>query len=530
MPEKNSNLAQTFRSRWALLGLMVIYTILRLPALMHQAGGQDEQFFSVPGWTVYREGIPRIPYLPSTNRATFFENADRCVMALPPGLFYAQAPFFAMFPPGYPTSRLPSFCGALALIALTYALTRQLGGSVPTGLLAASLLTISRPLMFTGILARPDLLCCLGGVLVVMLLFRWHQWDRDWLPLTVGALCGLAALFHPFALVFFILAAAAFSLCSAPARENEQSAEPTSSQTSSRTNPSANRRAAGSLTDQVWSRARRLVLLGVGTFALFALWLPLIAAHRQEFFSQFYANVLERSGPGLFSRLLWPFPSLAHQFGNLYEFVGPWQMALLGLLLAFITWQSLVGKPRVRWDWLALSWSSIYLTATVAGLHPTLGYWLFPTIILFACGSAAATQFAPSPRAGLIAACALIVVMLPGAGLKTSWIYLRHFGQTEYHSGKFIRQVLADLPQEGLFVADLSFAFDVYLSGRQTLLSGDDAHSWGTLPEHYDFLVLAWNGMDRNVAQQFGAQQVKLVGDPKSLGRSYVYIYSSSPP
>ncbi len=80
---------------WLLLLIPIgIFTVLRLPGILHQPGGQDEQFFAVPGYTVWHEGIPRIPYYPARARATFFENVDRCLMALPPGLFYCQAPFF----------------------------------------------------------------------------------------------------------------------------------------------------------------------------------------------------------------------------------------------------------------------------------------------------------------------------------------------------------------------------------------------------------------------------------------------------
>ncbi|MCA9047744.1 MAG: hypothetical protein KDA89_03395, partial [Planctomycetaceae bacterium] len=83
---------------------VLVFVVLRLPALVHQPGAQDEQYFSVAGLTAATEGIPRIPYYPTRNPATFFDRADQCLMALPPGLFYAQAPFFRVFPAGYPTS------------------------------------------------------------------------------------------------------------------------------------------------------------------------------------------------------------------------------------------------------------------------------------------------------------------------------------------------------------------------------------------------------------------------------------------
>lgn len=479
--------------RCCLMILLGSFALLRLPALCHQAGGQDEQFFSIPGWTVYREGIPRIPYLPSRNRATFFENADRCLMALPPGLFYVQAPFFAVLPPGYPTSRLPSFLGALAMIVLTFAFARQLGAGTACAVIAAAALTLSRPLMFTGILARPDLLCCLCGLGAVMILFRFEKWTAVRTPVAVGSLCGLAALFHPFALVFAILAAITCAL-----------------------SPGT-----------ILARLQRLVLVGVSSVMVLALWLPLIVKFPQEFFSQFTANVLERSGPGLFSRLLWPVDSIKHQFGNLYEFAGPWQMGLLAVLVMFISVVGFFATPRRRWDWIGLTWASIYFTATVAGMHPTLGYWLFPTSVILACSSAALSQLRPSRIATVVLSIIVLVLLLPGAGLRMSWLYLRHFGETEYHAQKFIAKVLNDLPREGVYVVDLSYVFDVYLTGRETLLSGNSKDCWGELPERYECLLLCWEGMDAKVPEQFGATKFRLVGDPQQLGTNYVYLYTS---
>ncbi|MEL7338108.1 MAG: hypothetical protein AAFN70_18085, partial [Planctomycetota bacterium] len=142
---------------------MLLYVVLRLPALIHQPGMQDEQWFAVPGYTVWQEGIPRIPYVPTRNRETLFENADVCLMALPPGLFYVQAPFFGLFSAGYPTARLPLFLAALITIGITFWVVRRLGGSLGAATAAAVIMALSRPLLFTGLTARPDLLSAVAG-------------------------------------------------------------------------------------------------------------------------------------------------------------------------------------------------------------------------------------------------------------------------------------------------------------------------------------------------------------------------------
>ncbi len=66
-----------------LLAAWLIYIIARLPPVFHAAGAMDEQFFSIPGYTVATEGIPRIPFLPAKKRETFFEGADVCLFASP---------------------------------------------------------------------------------------------------------------------------------------------------------------------------------------------------------------------------------------------------------------------------------------------------------------------------------------------------------------------------------------------------------------------------------------------------------------
>ena len=112
--------------------------MLRLP------GGQDECWFAVPGETVAREGIPRIPYVVARNPEAVFYRADEALFALPPALHYVQAPFFLVFSPGYATGRLPSLCCAVLAILLVFGLTRGLLKDATAGLWAAGLFSLSR--------------------------------------------------------------------------------------------------------------------------------------------------------------------------------------------------------------------------------------------------------------------------------------------------------------------------------------------------------------------------------------------------
>ena len=480
------------RRTWLWVALpLAVYVVLRLPILVHAPGGQDEQWFAVPGWTVWNEGVPRIPYLPTRERSTFFENADRCLMALPPALFFLQAPWHAIFPPGYATSRIPLFLGALGAIGVTFAVGRKLGASVRSSTLAATLMAISRPLMFTGLMVRPDLLAALFGWLCLLLL--WKSWepkagtfDARWLAGS-GLACGLAGLCHPFALVFAIQAGVAM-LVSRPS----------------------------------WRKTvRNLVVFGLVCGATFALWTPLIYRFPQEFRSQFFSNVLDRAGPGLPSRLIWPWPSLWHHAELLYEFAGPWQLAFfaVGLVLATVA----VVKHRDRREaigYVALLWSSVFLTAVVAGLHPTKGYWVYPCVwILGGFALFVDRWLVRSPavnRRPTLAFAAVAVIttalMLPGGGLRSTWLYITHWGDPKYHAPTFIAGVLEQLPEQGLFLADLSYVYDVYLSGRTTLLCQERQLYWGDRELDYTAILLAWEGDDAGWAAQYDAEFVKRFG------------------
>lgn len=493
-----------------LVGPMVLFGFLRLPALVHQPGMQDEQWFAVPGYTVWTEGIPRIPYVPTRNRSTLFENADVCLMALPPGLFYVQAPFFAMFPAGYATARLPLFLAAIATIAMTFWIVKRLGGSDLAAGAAALIVSLSRPLLFTGLTVRPDLLSAVAGWLALIAgwqLFR--QGHSLKLSLGSGLLSGLSGLFHPFALVFAVQAGAAMLLAGQTVAE----------------------------------KAKQFAVFVIGNMIAIGLWLPLILMYPYEFRSQFFANVLDRAGPGLPSRLVWPFPSLMHHARLLHEFAGPFQCVLMafGLLVgSLLFWRVKSIATRERAAMIALVWSSVFLTATVAGLHPTKGYWVYPFVWIVAVavvgiergivrtGDAPDTTPDRKTLPHAIAVLVLVIslmMMLPGAGLRTTWVYLTSWKHPSVYAPAFINQVLEDLPTDGVYYVDLSYVFDVYLSGRQTRLCQEREQYWGDGPIDYEYLLLSWEGDDADWASQYDGQFVKRIGDRALSQNCFVDLY-----
>ncbi|QDV44277.1 hypothetical protein Enr13x_41410 [Stieleria neptunia] len=517
---------------------MLLFVVLRLPTLIHQPGMQDEQWFAVPGLTVWREGIPRIPYVPTRNRATLFENADVCLMALPPGLFYVQAPFFAIFPPGYATARLPLFLAGLATIAIVFWIVKRIGGSTPAAGAAALIVSLSRPLLFTGLTTRPDLLCAVAGWLSVIAAWQMLRnapaRDGRW-AFTSGALSGLAGLFHPFALVFAMQGGVAMLLGAAT----------------------------------VGHKAKRAALFIAGNALVISWWIPLIVSYPYEFRSQFFANVLDRAGPGLPARIVWPIPSMIHHARLLYEFAGPLQCLLIALGLVLGTalfWQQRTLSASERKGLIALVWSSVFLTATVAGLHPTKGYWIYPFVWIVAiavvgidgfiarrfgdrrfqagCGPSSTSAFrsvnaaaddSSFPRAGRASVVSgtllamVVLMLLPGAGLRTTWVYLSRWKDPTVYAPAFIDGVLDELPREGVFYADLSYVFDVYLSGRETRLCQEREQYWGDEPIPYTYLLLSWEGDDAGWANQYDGFHVRRIGNREIPQNCFVDLYRPAP-
>ena len=498
-------------SCWMVLIPILFFVLLRLPFLIHSPGIQDEQWFAVPGLTVWQEGIPRIPYVPTRERKTFFENADRCLMALPPGLFYLQAPFFAVLPASYATARVPLFLGAIFSIWLLFYVSRRLGASELVATIVATLYAFSRPLFFAGLVARPDMLCIAFGILtVVILIFATpvSGWKRY---ACAGAACGAAAICHPLALLF-LMQSIPFLLCSKNLKVLLQ----------------------------------RLVSFGVACGVILSLWLPLIVAYPHEFRSQFFSNVVDRAGPGLPSRLMNPLPSLKHHWTLVYEFAGPIQMAFLGVIIVVA---SILILLRMRSDdsgtpsssrvcaLLLVCWTSVFLTAVVVGLHPSKNYWLYPVFWIFAVLAVALSTMLgkdQSPKAfsfsrqNILAYATLIVgmlLMIPGAGLRTTKIYYENFGDSRYCGHRFIRQVLEQLPEDGVFLADLSYVFDVYLTGRETYLCQDRHLYWQGDDLDYSYILLAWEGRDAAWAEQYKGHFFKSFGSEEYPQSCFVNVF-----
>lgn len=495
---------------WLLVPIFV-FLLLRIPFVLHAPGQMDEQWFAVPGLTVWREGIPRIPYCPSRHRDTFFQNADRCLFALPPALHYVQAPFFGVFEPGYPTARMPSLLAGLIGLVVLGAWFRKLFEERFVWVTALCMLAISRPWMFTSMTARPDLCCAVCSWLALFMIWQLGSGESV-RPASssgkrhsalAGAMCGLGLLFHPFALVTCIVCALGTLLFEGSLRE----------------------------------RTLRFILFSMAASAAMCAWLPLILAYPEEFQSQFLSNVMERSGPGLFERILWPWQYLVLHVRYQWDYNSTPQFLLLviGASLGALLWlrRQAFGLRYScvyvhKRHFLLIMGACCYLTATVVGVHPTKGYWIVPIAMAYPLvvqGARMIMYFCPKP----ILAILLVAIMLPGAGLRTWAGYITHWGEPRVHAGRFIHEVLRDYPQEGLFMADMSYVFDIYLSGRDTVLCQPRERFWKTDSPDFQYLFIAQEGNDFASPTDYQAHFLTRHGESSLPSDCWVEVYTRDP-
>lgn len=478
-----------------------LYLLLRFPFVVHQMGQQDEQWFSVPGWTVSQEGIPRIPYIPNVEVETFFKGADRCLMALPPGLFYVQAPFFWILPPGYPPSRFPSLIAGAIVVGLAVWLTLRITTNVVAAISSGIAVALCRPIAFTSIIARPDLLCALSGFVALGILWFYARAPyRN--SFFAGVTCGAGALFHPFALVFSIQSFFWILLEAICMKHSLQ------------------------------KLFFRLILLLSGFLVAISLWLPLIWSYPTQFSDQFMHNVVNRAGPGLMTRLLMPIGSIQFQLRLIGEFLGPIQLCVLGGLFVVSTVVLSLDYYKNKQDptsqesikLLAIGWSSCYFLATVSGYHPTKGYWVYPVcwmiVVIFVGLSKWIENWIDDIRPrfvlSLAASIALIISFIPGAGIRTSLAYLTHWGDSRFCASIFIRQAIREFDKSEPYLVDPGFVFDVYLMGRDTTLADPFISKRGEWPKDYGYLLLTQSKEDNEKwAIDYQGKLVEVVGDNK---------------
>jgi 4-amino-4-deoxy-L-arabinose transferase-like glycosyltransferase len=354
-----------------------------------------------------------------------------------------------------------------------------------------------RSLYFPAITARPDMLCTAFGLAAMLVLTHWQHSGRRRLLVASGVLLGLGGLTHPFALAYALQAGGWVCLAS-----------------------------------RGWQRITRPVWLGTAALGAFALWLPLILAFPDAFRAQFFLNILNPAGPGLLSRLVGPWNSLAYHAQVMWEHLGPIQFLLLvgGTGVATV----LDWRNRYPLTACALAWSSVYLlSAAVGDHHPTLGYWSYAAALMcVSLGraiSAAATRMTftgwPGTALHWAAGTLLFAALLPGCGIRTWLAHVQHWNDINYNAPAFARQMLADLPADAHYTVDTQFALDFYVAGRRTLLAQTMAIYFSSEKYPYDYLVVSRYGLDTGIAGRMHGELVRTYGNRDDLFACYAEIY-----
>lgn len=489
-------------AHWILIAICAAFLAARLPVAWRQIPAQDEDYFAVPGLTILEEGVPRIPYMPSRNPEGTFYRADELLFTLPPLYFYWEAVVYWFAGPSTGAARLASLLCAVAAITLVYLLGRAWFQDAAAAVWSAGLYAVSRVVYFPAMIARPDMLCGALGLGVLWSLWNWERSrNRAWLA-AAGAALGAAALAHPFAIVVAIQAAGWVGIVS-----------------------------------RGWpARLRNAGLLTAVAMLVFLLWLPLIMQHPEAFRAQFLNSVVGKSGPGLVSRLLLPFESLRVQTPIFVEHVGPLQAFLMlgGIVAATAL---CAGRPdRGLQTAVALAWSGIYLHVACVGVHPTKGYWCYTGALAFLCaGGVAATLLARlravcrAPRILPVAAgLAVVLVMLPGSGLRTLAAHLEHWNDVNYDAPRFTRQLIEAVPPEAKLVVDPGYIFDFHRAGRNTTLALEFPYFFSVRGTEYDLLVAGPYSLRDGVPEVLNARFVRAYGDHDDLFACYAEIYESA--
>lgn len=489
------------RSRWVLLAIIAVFLLLRGPVMYRQIPAQDEDYFAVPGYTILKEGVPRIPYMPTANPESAFYRADRMLFALPPLYFYWQAAVYAVLGPSTGNARLASTLAGMAVVVVVYLLSRQWFRNESAALWAAGLYAFSRVAYFPCMIARPDMVCALFGLLALLFTGRWHESRRQRWLLAAGVSIGLGFLSHPFALIFALQVGVWVLI-------------------------------AGRSIGERFANAVLVTMLAVAGFAL---WLPLIAMEPEIFKLQFGNNVFHRSGPGLLSRLVMPTESFGAQTLLLYEHAGPIQLSLMLLALVTITWHA--WRTRRGWSVTAawLAWSGIYLHVACQGTHPAKGYWCYTAAPMFIMLGYVITQaidwlrgFAlPGKLAGLAIVGGIVLAMVPGSGLRTLAAHLRHWNDVNYNAPLFTQELMDRFPNEGTFVVDPGYIFDFHRSGRETLLALRFPFFFDVSQAQFDFLIGGPYSLRDGVPLPLQAQFQYAVGDRADLFSCYAEVYTA---
>ncbi len=475
--------------------IAVMFLAIRVPVMYRQPGGQDEDYYAVPGLTILQTGIPQLPHVPARNLESVFYRADVALYSEPPLCFYFQALFYAVLPDVYGTARLASGVAGLLFVALVYGLSRTVGANVTASLWAAGLLSLSRWFYFPATTARPDILCGMFGIAAILCVMQWQRADRVlWLVLA-GVCIGLGGLTHPFAIVYAIQLGIWVIVIS-----------------------------------RDWGRVKFPAILTAAALLVFCLWVPLILLNPEVFQVQF-GNQFGGEGSGsICQRAIFPGPSLIYHLRRMWEHVGAIQFLILAIGLIGGSLTSWRGRNAGLRSVCLLAWSAMFLISVAVGPHHSvIGYWVYPAGLMFIAAGAVLQRLVDmageSRRRFVIAATTTAMLLIPGSGIRMLVVQIRHWNDIEYDSPRFARELISTLPSDDVFAVDREFALDFIVAGRRTLLAQTLPHYFRVDQFHYDYLVIGRHDDENLLAGKPGTELIRTEGIEADEFACYAEIY-----
>jgi hypothetical protein len=490
-----------------LAALAAVFLAWHIPLMDRTPAGEDEDWYSVPGITILRGGVPRTPYITSDDPRSACYHADVALYTLPPLSFYLQAPIHFVRGEGLGSSRLASALEGLAAVWLVFALGRLWLGDGRAARLGATAFVLSRPFLFPATSARPDMAATCFGLASVWLLARAGPAPGRRSVAASGVAAGMSMLAHPFGVV--PATQIGLWLLVAPGR----------------------------------TAARRLgdiALFAAAALAVLSLWLPLIALHPDLFRAQFLGNVFRPAGPAS-GRSLASVPSaFGFQLRQFWDYAGPLQAILfaLGLAWALLRPRSTPGARDLRFHLVA----GLVLLLLFQGRHPSLGYFAYPAALASVAVGGLAGDVTnrlarlgsvDSPRREMVATglvlLAMLAALLPGAGLRTLVAHIRHLGDPGYDARALARAVMADIPPGAATAVDAAYALDFYLAGRPAMVAFIEPDPgivlYDVRDREFEYLVLGPVGLRLYRSRMPDLVPLKVYGDPRDPFAPYAELF-----
>ena len=88
-------------------------------------------------------------------------------------------------------------------------------------------------------------------------------------------------------------------------------------------------------------------------------------------------------------------------------------------------------------------------------------------------------------------------------------------------------QQLFEYPAEARYLVDVGCVFDVYLSGRRTLLALDIPEYYSAKGEPFDYLIVTRTGIEQHLPQALGARQrIRTIGNPDDPLAVFIEVWT----